>query len=233
MNTTLHPSTISDIIRDKGILQIDDFLTSDEVSNIRKDLLSIFSILPDKGSSSDGRDIQNDAYPFGKAIRFTRSSQFNSINSVFNNGWFYEITRNYLGPNSQMNLQTFASHEYLTEDEAGEWTRNHYLHFDPFRALKYFIYLTDTNQSNGAFRAVPGSHHECRKVREKYPMEDLFQDKYRIEANKDQIPWEEKDCQHFEGKAGTLLIFDTDIAHGGGLIKEKGKERMVIINHNR
>jgi hypothetical protein len=233
MNTNFTSAEIIDGINKDGIFTIDNFLTMDEVNDIKNDLMSIFSRIPDKSSSNEGNSLELDAYPFGKAIRFSRSSYFNSINNVYNNRWFYEITRSYLGPNAQINLQTFASHEYITEGDAGEWTRNYYLHFDPFRALKFFIYLTDADESNGAFRAIPGTHHECKKIREGYSMDELFQDKYRIEANSDKLKWSENDCQYYEGKAGTLLIFDTDIVHGGGLIKEKGKERMVIINHNR
>lgn len=233
MNTSATSQEIIDAVKKDGIYKIDNFLTEQEVNNIKNDLFSIFSKLPDKSASVDGNQPEMNAYPFGKAIRFSRSSNFNSIQKVYNNPWFYEITIGYLGHQSQMNLQTFASHEYLTEQEAGEWTRNYHLHFDPFRALKYFIYLTDSDDSSGAFRAIPGTHNECRKVRESYPMEELFQDKYRIEVNNGKLKWKDDDCQYYGGKAGTLLIFDTDIAHGGGLIKDKGKERMVIINHNR
>ena len=35
-----------------------------------------------------------------------------------------------------------------------------------------------------------------------------------------------------EGKAGTLIVFDSDLFHQGGKINKKGAERIVIRMHN-
>ena len=35
-----------------------------------------------------------------------------------------------------------------------------------------------------------------------------------------------------EGKAGTLIVFDSDIFHQGGKINKKGAERIVLRMHN-
>ena len=35
-----------------------------------------------------------------------------------------------------------------------------------------------------------------------------------------------------EGKAGTLIVFDSDVFHQGGKINKKGAERIVLRMHN-
>ena len=54
-----------------------------------------------------------------------------------------------------------------------------------------------------------------------------------ISQHPELVGLKDEDYMYYTGKAGTLLIFDTDIAHSGGIIKENGLERMVILNHNR
>jgi hypothetical protein len=97
------------------------------------------------------------------------------------------------------------------------------IHFDTHRRLKFMIYLDETTRENGAFSYFPGSHGKNSRYRRIF--EQLGGPPMSIpnsigERKRDRI-W------NIEGKAGTLIIFDTDGLHAGGIM-QSGKSRRVI-----
>ena len=46
------------------------------------------------------------------------------------------------------------------------------MHMDPYQALKFIIYLTDTTKENGAFRYVPNTVRLGRALREEFCKDD-------------------------------------------------------------
>ena len=161
-------------------------------------------------------------------------SDFPHISSTFVNEWFADLTDQYFQcPNSKA-LQVFFSHEYLTPAEVDGETRNSVLHVDPYEAFKFMIYLTDCSEENGAFRYIKGSHIDGGRARKKHSMAGLLGDAYRLDKNEElAAKYSEDDVVYASASAGSLLVFTTDIIHGGGIIKEKGLERIGIICHNR
>ena len=102
------------------------------------------------------------------------------------------------------------------------------LHYDKIPTLKFFIYLTDTTSENGSFYCVPGSHKYTKKLQDKNRIELKSPEHSEtrfvpLEFQSEQIP--------LEGKAGTLIIFDTDVFHRAGKV-DKG-ERFVMRGHSR
>ena len=97
------------------------------------------------------------------------------------------------------------------------------------------LYLTDVDKDSAPFSVVPGSHKDGSRLRTRaiekaaneyekiknWPLEDYPESGY---SKDDIVP--------IEGKAGTLIIFDTDIFHLGGNVSN-GKERMMIRSHVR
>lgn len=227
--------TISEIIEEikaNGICSIDSFLLPEEIQKMRNELSSFYDSIPHGAQYADSSPVQKGAYLAGKALVFRNPGSIPYCNSVFERDFFKDLATGYLGGNCQRNLQTFSTYEDRVI-ERSEWPRNLFFHFDPYRALKFFFYLDDTTEENGAFRAIPGSHHQCRSVREKTDLQTLLNEKYLISQHPELSNLSEKDAIFFPGRAGTLLIFDTDIAHTGGIIKREGAKRMVILNHNR
>lgn len=122
------------------------------------------------------------------------------------------------------------------------------LHFDSFKGkkcIKCYYYLRDCNKENGAFRYIPGSHILTKKIFELgIELEKDGESNYRVILNcKDKkfldyinkspkankafnllrdIKLNEKLSYEYcvEGKAGTLLLFDTIGVHGGVSIKK-------------
>ena len=55
----------------------------------------------------------------------------------------------------------------------------------------------------------------------------------RIEDWSDNPEFSNDDAVSLDVKSGTILFFDTDMLHHGGLITELNQDRKVIIVHNR
>ena len=108
---------------------------------------------------------------------------------------------------------------------------NGYLHFDRIYTFKYFIYLTDVNENCGPFSVVPKSHIKGKELRlqTKGEYEEL---KNRILLDYPDLGYTSDEVVPVLGNAGDLMIFDTDLFHLGGVVKENN-ERLIIRGHTR
>jgi len=222
-------------LRQEGLCKIPNFLDSSEITKLKEEMVGAFS----KMSTGDELCYPNEsskAYPFGKLCRVGHDDlhNFPVITNTFNNTWFSNFADIYFRcPNQQM-LQVFFSHEYLKPDDVEGVTRNSVLHVDPYEALKYMIYINDCDENNGAFRYIKGSHSDGYQARTSHTVGTLLGDKYRLDQNPALASkYSENDVTYASASAGSLLIFTTDIIHGGGILKQDNTERMAIICHNR
>jgi len=98
------------------------------------------------------------------------------------------------------------------------------LHFDKRQVLKFYFYLSDTDEKNGAMRASPGTNHIIRRLRleamERNNLDEI--DNVLSDEHVHSIP--------ISGPAGTLIVFDTDVAHGAGRVCP-GLQRRTIRGH--
>lgn len=118
----------------------------------------------------------------------------------------------------------FVTHEYKT----GLKARNNFLHFDRLRSLKVLVYLTDVNLQNGPFSLVKGSHITGMKFRREFASLDNYAEKKnRIDLDYPEIKY---DLKPITGPAGTTVVFDSDVFHMGGDVKE-GCERLIVRSH--
>jgi hypothetical protein len=128
------------------------------------------------------------------------------------------------------------------------------LHFDRKRQLKFILYLDDTSDDDGAFRYIPGSTAIGRSLRQsrwsaaldlqKADGDDV--DKKSGQVAESGIAYAEFDCSVssqdlanqgdlrneiiLAGSAGSLVVFDTDVLHRGGLVRA-GHSRRSIKGH--
>ena len=129
----------------------------------------------------------------------------------------------YLGEKSLLNHEIFLVHDVPNSVHVAQD-----LHHDKIPTLKFFIYLTDTTTENGSFYCVPGSHIITKSTQDTNRQRSITPE---MESTRDipkdmianQIP--------VEGKAGTLIIFDTDVFHRAG--KVSSGERFVMRGHSR
>lgn len=101
------------------------------------------------------------------------------------------------------------------------------VHFDTLRSLKFMIYLDDTTAENGAFSFARGSHKRNSAYRNRFAalggIPNLLPNA---------LPEEHRGrVESIEAKAGTLIFFDTDGLHAGGVL-QPGTSRRVIRAHS-
>ncbi|HTL80351.1 MAG TPA: phytanoyl-CoA dioxygenase family protein [Bacteroidia bacterium] len=142
--------------------------------------------------------------------------------ACFGATWMEKLTREYLRGDIVLNHDI-----YFVKDVVGSRHHANDLHFDVSRAFKFFVYLNDTTAKNGAFACVPGSHLTAQEIRKKYGAEINFENRNLTR----ELPFTEKDAVAIEGKAGSLIIFDTDVFHRAGNVSEG--ERWVMRGHSR
>ena len=141
--------------------------------------------------------------------------------NVFSTLFMSNLTNKYLRTKVVLNEVI-----YFVKDIVGSKHVANDLHFDVLRAFKFFIYLNDTTIKNGAFACVPGSHIKAIEIRKKYG-DKISYDNRELTR---ELPYTEKDAVPLEGKAGTLIIFDTNVFHRAGIVSDG--ERWVMRGHS-
>jgi hypothetical protein len=180
----------------------------------------------------------NDNYVAGYANKvFIKSSLDNQIAN------YPEICRFFGEPLLQSLFEkitcgkgTFCEDVYMTKEiyNHERLARNGFLHFDRNWAFKVIVYLSDVEEGCGPFSVVPKSHGLGKSLRllgwEKYKAFENIPNRATID-----FPDISKllgDTQPIYGKAGTVIIFDSDIFHLGGVVKPE-KEKWIIRSHSR
>lgn len=231
--------TLNKHLKENGIFKIESYLSLEDIDKLKKEVL-------------DHHKTHGNLYAFGSTYTIENPRYLSNTClqiKVFSKPWMKELFLKY---NNNIS-KGFFTNIYSTYDykNSGELGRNGFLHFDRNASLKFFLYLNDVTRENGAFYIQPGSHKLGKKLREKawgklIPtpndnfIKKIFQKflgktfnqvKNRIEIDYPELHDSSK-LIPVEGKAGTLIVFDSDIFHLGGLIEKKGLERLVLRMHS-
>lgn len=150
-------------------------------------------------------------------------SAFPATSALFSFSWMDEVATAFFGADRYMlNDDIFVSD--LSETKGPQPNPPFALHFDKRQVLKFFVYLTDTDESNGAMRASPGSHRINRESRIEAMQAGRLQDVPNI------LPEPDVPSVPICGPAGTMFVFDTDVGHGASWVSE-GKTRRTMRGH--
>ena len=236
---SLEISKLKSILDQKGIFKIDSYLTLLELDSLKSEVL--------RYHKTNGKP-----YPFGStyAINDPKRLPNESLQKIFfSKPWMKELFLTYNNKISKGFFNSiYSTHDYKFDGSIG---RNGYLHFDRNVSLKYFLYLNDVTKENGAFFIQPNSHKLGKELREKAwgkfiptPNDNflkkvllkLFGKHFSVVKNRLELDYPElydsSKLIPVEGKAGTLIVFDSDVFHQGGKINKKGAERIVLRMHN-
>jgi hypothetical protein len=146
---------------------------------------------------------------------------FPETSAAFGSRFMQDVCDSYLGIPNQFNNAIYLTHDLPNEEPVT------IMHFDRIYALKFYIYLVDTTIRNGAFEYCPGSHVAGSTARNQF-----LRDGYAI---KDIPIWQYSpniaDSIPVEEKAGSLIIFDTDTIHRGGVVS-LDCERLIMRGHS-
>ena len=204
-------------LREYGVCKIDNFLSGQILDDLTKEVKNSLE------DSSEG------SYAFGKVQILRKSNCYPPvINKVFLSKEMLEVAQDYMGcPN--LNYEVFVTHDYRHDNGLA---RNGYLHFDRAFTFKFLIYLSDVDENCGPFSIVPRSHLKGKELRNKTTNDEYEDKKNRIFLDYPELDYTEEDIVPVLGGAGDLIIFDTDVFHMGGVVKE-GFERLLIRGHTR
>lgn len=202
-----------------GIVRIPDYLR--DVDELRAD---VFSVINESGGDYEfGRNVKTGAW-------LKEPKRHPQIHKVFDSDWMREITDAYLGPN-RYREGVFITHDFREDKGLG---RNGFLHFDRTRAFKFFFYLSDCESLDcGPLMCFPGTQAKGKELRTATPKATKYANiPNRLEIDFPELGYKAEDALPAFGKAGTLLIFDSDVFHFGGRVGN-GKERPVLRSHSR
>ena len=206
-----------DLLKSDGVFLVDEYVTGDNLKGLHDEVLNLCET---KGGH----------YEFGRNFRGPSLSGFQKdsfVRKIFDSEWMRYLDKEYRGTTGGYCSAIYATHDYKNNEGLA---RNGWLHFDRSNSLKFFIYLTDIDKTNGAFSVSPGSRSKGKELRESAWSAGNYEEVLnRIDLDypelKDDFPFEP-----VEAKAGTLIVFDTDTFHKGGECEE-GKSRLVVRAH--
>jgi hypothetical protein len=211
---------VARVVREEGVVLIEGWIDQETSAALAREQDRIFA--------RGGEGIRRLAYEEGDVRVLTpgqaRLTDYPALESSLFTPHLEEISRLVLGERSVFNSEVFC----CLDQHIDKPRDVNILHFDKLRALKFFLYLTDTTADNGAFSCIPGSHVAAQErvrlhLAEGRPLRDL--------KNRDLPDFTGKDVP-VEGKAGSLIVFDSDVLHRAGDVKP-GLIRRVIRTHCR
>lgn len=211
---------VIDKIRLNGFVKFPGYL--EDVSGIKGEVEKIIE------------ETVEDDYLFGKAARIGSVDHHQEVNpNIFNffaQKWMYDLFAMYSGKVANFQ-EMFVQHDYRNDRGVN---RNGELHFDRLWTFKYMLYLTDVDETQGPFCTVPGSHIDGKFLRERTWSDNGSYNKAKNRIFKDypELGYSEEDIVPITGAAGTLIVFDTDLFHLGGLVQDN-KDRILIRSHIR
>ena len=215
---------IIDKIKEYGFVKISRFLDDKKLKSLRDECEAIL------------KNTSGDTYNFGEARKigpfYAHKNTNKTIYEVFSDRWMIQLSNEYFGRDIGFN-ELFLTHEFK---ENKDLARNGFLHFDRIHTFKFMIYLTDVTQDSGPLSVVPKSRSVGKNLREsaweKKRNNEYDSVKNRIFLDYNELGYSDSDVVPVTGDAGTLIIFDTDTFHLGGVVKE-GNDRMIIRSHMR
>jgi len=209
---------MSNTLNEEGVFIVENFVTGDDLQNLHDEVLNLCE---KKGGN----------YEFGKNYRGPSLKQFKDnsyVKKVFNSEWLKQLDKEYRKTNKGYSSAIYATWDYKNDKGLA---RNGWLHFDRENCLKYFIYLTDIDKTNGALNLSPKSRKKGEELRN-----DAWNKNknYGSVLNRIELDYSEllEEYPHYpiEYPAGTLIVFDTDTFHKGGLC-ETDKSRLIVRAH--
>lgn len=203
----------------EGVLILEDFLSPADLESLIPEYERILQ--------TENDAISHLNYPQGVArrIEFSKlvATEYPATHRTFHLEFMKKMADRYLETPNHFNHEI-----YVAKDEHEEVNALNELHYDKLSTLKFFLYLNDIDESNGAFEAVPGSHKISQELMEFYRKRG----KKIAKLPNRQLPKELQKAVPMVAKAGSLIIFTTDTYHRAGRV-EKGKHRMIMRGHCR
>ena len=208
------PEMLSTIKQD-GCFIVENFLKGRALTSLKEEVLNLCKASP--------------SYEFGKIYRGSSLDSYkkqNAIYKTFHQEWMMNLSKAYT--DQPYGKSVIATHDYIHTEN---WARQGWLHSDKQKCFKFFLYLTDIDKTCGALHLSPGSISEASKLNKELNSKGLYESHRCIEKTFPDLV-KKFPPNPIEKPAGTLIVFDTDTLHKGGVV-EAGKERLIIRIHSK
>ena len=195
-----------------GIAVIENYLSEKEVENLRNESSELLN------ERDESRLEKNESVLKKSTINSLDKKKYPMITTLPKSKFFTYVAKDFFDPFPFIVPLAYIHRDVNKIDFNGAW------HQDPQTSVKFYIYLNDVNEKNGALRYNIGSHREgFYRMMYKRHTGDTFPTFG--------IPEEELlNAEDIYGKAGTIIAFNPIGAHTAGQI-QKGTERFVIRFH--
>ncbi len=240
----MDPHKISKIIQEEGIIILEGFCNEEELLSLKNEMNQLHVKKPafiKKNKNTKGDSFLLNIHP--AKVKSSKNGYLltKEFRKLFNRDSIKKIASNYLG--NGWGISNYIYHQAsFKEHHKNELFELHHDNFQNCYCLKGFLYLEDCSFKNGAFRYIPKTHILVRKFFEinknkKFILNNNLKSLVNfIKQNK--LGWysqnqilinelveiinkPEKSLEYVvEGKAGTLILFDTNGIHGGVSVSE-------------
>lgn len=204
-------------INTQGVLIIHNYIDKDKLDNLLKIHYRI------EGNLINSKGLEKSDLEPGYMARYRKGTNPNlkNIDNIFSAEWMRKLSTEYFANRVNLNSEIF-----IGLDQPGTNHIAQDLHFDIIPTLKFFLYLNDVTESNGAFSCVPKSHTLTKDIRSKHKGIDFDSREITREHN-----FAEDEIIPVEASAGSLIIFTTEVWHKAG--KVANGERRIMRGHTR
>jgi hypothetical protein len=206
------------LLKSEGVFIVENFISGKELEDLTKEFKDL---CVNKGTK----------YNFGKLYRGQGLNSYKgygpNVYKTFNKDWMKSLTNEY-APGTEYARSIVGTYDYIPNDN---FAQQAWLHSDFKKCLKFFLYLSDIDRTSGALYCSPKSVNRGKEIRESLGSVDNYNKHRRLEETykADVIAFPPEPIEY---PAGTLIVFDTDTFHKGGIVEE-GNERLVIRSHNK
>lgn len=217
-NGEFSPPEMLKKVHEYGLCVLPEFSGADELVPLNEEFDAILSGQPREGINP----IELNAGAGADVHLYELGGQFPRMQEFFRASWMQEISDEYWEGPAKLN-----DHIYVMKEVAGTEHVAQDLHFDVLKTFKFFLYLNDVTAENGAFSCVPGSQKLTEQKREELGDSVSYENRELTREH----PYSEDEIIPIEGKAGTLIIFTTEVWHRAGKVSQG--ERRVMRGHTR
>jgi hypothetical protein len=205
LTTAASPVEVAAVVAEHGLAVIPGYLDTGTADRLAAESTALLA--------DDAPWLIPEDYSLGSSTRMWRRdidvSRYPLLDSVFGHEFLEAVTAAHFGED-----YIFSRTVYVILDVVGTSTHVQELHYDKMRHLKAFIYLSDVGQGEGPFWCVPGSHRTCQALQAGNRERRVLP----TDADVRVLPSElESSAIPVLGDRGTLIVFDSDIAHRAGV----------------
>lgn len=200
------PSEVLAALAEHGIARIPSWVAATDNARLVPTVDRLLEVPPAGATRLD--------YPGGCGVRVERDSLrdgFPALHTLFDGPWMRELAAAFFGTEPHV-----FNHDVIAVlDLPGTSHAAQQPHYDRMPNLKFFLYLTDTDESTGAFRCVPGTHRFAKGAQRANRLALVLPLQHETRVLPESVP---QRTRPVVGCAGTLLVIDSDIVHEGGKV---------------